>query len=132
MVLAGVIAAASGAVGLYVSYYADTAAGASIAAVVVAVHIAAVAGLRSHRPHLKARPVTGLETASSTPCVLPPRAAPPGAPTGVEPQPADLHVDVAGVRVHGDPPPATGGPGPNPSRSPDASGASSMPAAASA
>ena len=32
--------------GLYLSYYADTAAGASIAAVIVAVHIVAVAGLR--------------------------------------------------------------------------------------
>src|SRR5688572_23532756 len=44
MVLAAAIAAAAGAIGLYVSYYADTAAGASIAAVIVAVHIAAVAG----------------------------------------------------------------------------------------
>ena len=46
MALAATIAAAGGAAGLYLSYYADTAAGASIAAVIVAVHIAAVAGLR--------------------------------------------------------------------------------------
>ena len=51
MALATAIAAGGGAGGLYLSYYADTAAGASIAAVVVAVHIAAVAGLRlSRRP----------------------------------------------------------------------------------
>jgi ABC-type Mn2+/Zn2+ transport system permease subunit len=59
-----VIAAASGAGGLYLSYYADTAAGASIATAVVAVHIAAVAGLRLSRTRLKARPVTGLEPAA--------------------------------------------------------------------
>jgi ABC-type Mn2+/Zn2+ transport system permease subunit len=68
MALAAVIAAGSGAGGLYVSYYADTAAGASIAAVVVAVHIAAVALLRLSnadlKAHLKAGPVTGLEPAS--------------------------------------------------------------------
>jgi ABC-type Mn2+/Zn2+ transport system permease subunit len=71
MALAATIAAAGGAAGLYVSYYADTAAGASIAAVIVAVHIAAVAGLRlstarptsKGRAHLKAGPVTGLEPA---------------------------------------------------------------------
>jgi ABC-type Mn2+/Zn2+ transport system permease subunit len=45
MALAASIAAASGAGGLYLSYYADTAAGASIAAVVVAVHIVTVAAL---------------------------------------------------------------------------------------
>jgi ABC-type Mn2+/Zn2+ transport system permease subunit len=68
MALATGIAAASGAAGLYLSYYADTAAGASIAAVVVAVHIAAVAGLKLRearlKAHLKAGPVTGLEPAS--------------------------------------------------------------------
>jgi ABC-type Mn2+/Zn2+ transport system permease subunit len=64
MALAAAIAAGSGAAGLYLSYYADTAAGASIAAVVVAVHIAAVAGLRLLAAPLKAGPVTGLEPAS--------------------------------------------------------------------
>jgi ABC-type Mn2+/Zn2+ transport system permease subunit len=64
MALSTLIAAASGAGGLYLSYYADTAAGASIAAVVVAVHIAAVAGLRLSKARLKAGPVTGLEPAS--------------------------------------------------------------------
>jgi ABC-type Mn2+/Zn2+ transport system permease subunit len=63
MALAATIAAAGGATGLYVSYYADTAAGASIAAVIVVVHIAAVAGLRLSQAHLKAGPVTGLEPA---------------------------------------------------------------------
>ena len=46
MSLAALLAMLGGAAGLYLSYYADTAGGASIAAVVVAVHIAAVAGLR--------------------------------------------------------------------------------------
>ena len=47
MALAAWIAAAGGAGGLYLSYYADTAAGASIAAVLVAAHVctAAAAGL---------------------------------------------------------------------------------------
>ena len=64
MALAAAIAAGSGAAGLYLSYYADTAAGASIAAVVVAVHIAAVAGLRLSKAVIyKAGPVTGLEAA---------------------------------------------------------------------
>ena len=66
MALATAIAAGGGAAGLYLSYYADTAAGASIAAVVVAVHIAAVAGsaLKAHpQAHLKAGPVPGLEPA---------------------------------------------------------------------
>ena len=64
MALSALIAAASGAGGLYLSYYADTAAGASIAAVVVAVHIAAVASIRLSKTRLKAGPVTGLEPAS--------------------------------------------------------------------
>ena len=64
MALAAVIAAAGGAGGIYLSYYADTAAGASIAAVVVAFHVVAVAGLRLSEIHLKARPVTGLEPTS--------------------------------------------------------------------
>ena len=67
MALATAIAAGSGAAGLYLSYYADTAAGASIAAVVAAVHIAAVAGLRlsearptsKGRAHSKARASDG-------------------------------------------------------------------------
>jgi ABC-type Mn2+/Zn2+ transport system permease subunit len=71
MALAAAIAAACGVTGLYASYYADTAAGASIAAVIVAVHLAAVAGLRlsearptsKGRAHSKAGPVTSLEAA---------------------------------------------------------------------
>jgi ABC-type Mn2+/Zn2+ transport system permease subunit len=54
MALAAAIGAVCGAGGLYLSYYADTAAGASIAAAVVVVHVCTVAGL-------KARPVAGLE-----------------------------------------------------------------------
>lgn len=54
MALAAVIAAAGGVTGLYVSYYADTAAGASIAAVIVAVHITAVAGVRLSEAYSKA------------------------------------------------------------------------------
>ena len=54
MALAASIAVASGAGGLYLSYYADTAAGASIAAVVVALHFFTVAAL-------KPRPVARLE-----------------------------------------------------------------------
>ena len=64
MALSALIAAASGAGGLYLSYYADTAAGASIAAVVVAVHIPAVAGHRLSKTRLKAAPESGLEPAS--------------------------------------------------------------------
>ena len=56
MVLAVGIAAAGGAGGLYLSYYADTAAGASIAAVLVAIHLGTAAALR-----LEAWPVTRLE-----------------------------------------------------------------------
>lgn len=41
MVLAGAIATLTGAAGLYLSYYASTAAGASIAAVMVVVFLAA-------------------------------------------------------------------------------------------
>ena len=75
MALAAAIAAASGVGGLYLSYYADTAAGASIAAVVVAVHIAVGIGQALSPPSgepstagpskgtLKARPVAGLEAA---------------------------------------------------------------------
>jgi ABC-type Mn2+/Zn2+ transport system permease subunit len=56
MVLATGLAAASGVAGLYLSYYADTAAGASIAAVVVTVHVITVLGMR-----LQPGPVTRLE-----------------------------------------------------------------------
>ena len=55
MALATAIAALSAAGGIYLSYYANTAAGASIAAVVVAVHIVTVV--------LQARPVARLEPA---------------------------------------------------------------------
>jgi ABC-type Mn2+/Zn2+ transport system permease subunit len=51
MAVAVGIAAASGAGGLYLSYYADTAAGASIAAVVVAVHVCAAVALYDRRVH---------------------------------------------------------------------------------
>jgi ABC-type Mn2+/Zn2+ transport system permease subunit len=57
MAVAVAIAAASGAGGLYLSYYADTAAGASIAAVVVVIHFLAVAALQP-------RPVARLEAAA--------------------------------------------------------------------
>ena len=56
MVLAVGIAAAGSAGGLYLSYYADTAAGASIAAVLVAIHVGTAAALR-----LQAGPVARLE-----------------------------------------------------------------------
>jgi ABC-type Mn2+/Zn2+ transport system permease subunit len=46
MALATLLAAACAAGGLYLSYYADTAAGASIAAVLVAVHVCTAATLR--------------------------------------------------------------------------------------
>lgn len=46
MALAAAIAAAGGAGGIYLSYYADTAGGASIAAVIVAVHVCAAAAVR--------------------------------------------------------------------------------------
>ncbi len=62
MALAATIAAAGGAAGLYLSYYADTAAGASIAAVIVAVHIAAVAGLRLSTGPSKGRASDGPRT----------------------------------------------------------------------
>jgi ABC-type Mn2+/Zn2+ transport system permease subunit len=55
MALATSIAAVSAAGGLYLSYYANTAAGASIAAVVVAIHLVTVA--------LQTRPVARLEPA---------------------------------------------------------------------
>ena len=58
MVLAVGIAAAGGAGGLYLSYYADTAAGASIAAVLVAIHLGTAAALRLR---LQAGPVARLE-----------------------------------------------------------------------
>ena len=53
MGLATALAALGGMGGLYLSYYADTAAGASIAAVIVAMHLTVAA--------LKARPMPGLE-----------------------------------------------------------------------
>lgn len=56
MGLATALAALGGMGGLYLSYYADTAAGASIAAVIVAMHLTVAA--------LKARPVPGLEAAA--------------------------------------------------------------------
>jgi ABC-type Mn2+/Zn2+ transport system permease subunit len=59
MALAAAIAAAGGATGLYVSYYADTAAGASIAALIVGIHVCAVGAGRT----LQAGPVAGLEAA---------------------------------------------------------------------
>jgi len=55
MALATSIAGVSAAGGLYLSYYANTAAGASIAAVVVVIHLATVA--------LQTRPVARLEPA---------------------------------------------------------------------
>jgi ABC-type Mn2+/Zn2+ transport system permease subunit len=57
MALATAIAAAGAAAGLYLSYYADTAAGASIAAVVVGLHILTAATQTA----LQARPVASLE-----------------------------------------------------------------------
>jgi len=56
MALATLLAAACAAGGIYLSYYADTAAGASIAAVLVTVHIATALAL-------KARPMSRLEPA---------------------------------------------------------------------
>jgi ABC-type Mn2+/Zn2+ transport system permease subunit len=58
MALATAIGAAGAAGGLYLSYYADTAAGASIAALLVAVHVCTAIGMR-----LKAGPVAGFEPA---------------------------------------------------------------------
>jgi len=46
MGLATALAALGGMGGIYLSYYADTAAGASIAAVIVALHVAVAAVLR--------------------------------------------------------------------------------------
>jgi ABC-type Mn2+/Zn2+ transport system permease subunit len=60
MVTAAALGAMGGAGGLYLSYYADTAAGASIAAVLVAAHICIAAALRL-RPRLEAGPVARLE-----------------------------------------------------------------------
>jgi ABC-type Mn2+/Zn2+ transport system permease subunit len=59
MALAISIAAAGGAGGLYLSYYADTAAGASIAALIVGIHVCAVGAGRT----LQAGPVAGLAAA---------------------------------------------------------------------
>jgi ABC-type Mn2+/Zn2+ transport system permease subunit len=65
--LAAAIAAGGAVGGLYLSYYADTAAGASIAALLVAVHIctaAALTALRTSRSgRLEPRPVPDLEPA---------------------------------------------------------------------
>jgi ABC-type Mn2+/Zn2+ transport system permease subunit len=58
MALAAALAAAGGLGGLYLSYYADTAAGASIAAVLVAVHVCTALSLRFR---LQPRPVAALE-----------------------------------------------------------------------
>jgi ABC-type Mn2+/Zn2+ transport system permease subunit len=58
MALATAIGAAGAAGGLYLSYYADTAAGASIAALLVAVHVCTAIGMR-----LKPGPVAGFEPA---------------------------------------------------------------------
>jgi ABC-type Mn2+/Zn2+ transport system permease subunit len=58
MVLAVGIAAAGGLGGLYLSYYLDTAAGASIAAVLVVIHVGTAGALRLR---LEPRPVAGLE-----------------------------------------------------------------------
>ena len=57
MGLATALAALGGTGGIYLSYYADTAAGASIAAVIVALHVIVSASLNA----LKARPMPGLE-----------------------------------------------------------------------
>jgi len=57
MGLATALAALGGTGGIYLSYYADTAAGASIAAVIVALHLTTGAALQA----LKAGPVTHLE-----------------------------------------------------------------------
>jgi ABC-type Mn2+/Zn2+ transport system permease subunit len=57
MALGGTLAALCGAGGIYLSYYADTAAGASIAAIVVGVHLCTVGALRFLQPG----PVAGLE-----------------------------------------------------------------------
>jgi ABC-type Mn2+/Zn2+ transport system permease subunit len=59
MALATLLAAACAAGGIYLSYYADTAAGASIAAVLVTVHVATALTLRV----LEARPMSRLEPA---------------------------------------------------------------------
>jgi ABC-type Mn2+/Zn2+ transport system permease subunit len=60
MALATAIGAAGAAAGLYLSYYADTAAGASIAAVVVGIHVLTAAA-QAARQALQPRPVAGLE-----------------------------------------------------------------------
>jgi ABC-type Mn2+/Zn2+ transport system permease subunit len=59
MALAALIAAAGAAGGLYLSFYVDTAAGASIAAVLVVLHVCTAAAVRLS----EARPVAGLEAA---------------------------------------------------------------------
>ncbi len=59
MALAAAIAIAAGAAGLYLSYYADTAAGASVAIVMVGIYLVALTGTALPRHLGRARPAAG-------------------------------------------------------------------------